>query len=186
VPWEWAPAQEGGAELLGHLHYLSERAVILDTGEAAVLPGAFAPEYQLHRRVWFSALAAWEQGQYTEAVKAASFFAAGSLLQEKLNAFDLAGVELITEALSTDPPGPGRPRLRLPQVRPDTEAWASGLSGVKHLGIGCLMTAKGLGSTPLEADDALDFLAGLSVFARWIDRTTVVYWEDSSAGAHLV
>jgi hypothetical protein len=181
VPWEWATAEEGCLELLGHLRYQSEMEAPVGSGEPIGVRSPIGVESQLHPGVWLSASSAWEGGRYTEAVKAGSFFVMGSLLPDKLNTFDLAGIELIAEALSLDPPRPGRPRLRLPQVTPDTEAWVRAHSGVEHVGIGCVLTMTSLALGVLESGKALQFLVALSMFAGWVDEAEVAYWRPPSA-----
>jgi hypothetical protein len=180
VPWEWASAEEGCFELLGHLRYRDEVAATVRPGGPIGAAGPVGVETQLHPGVWQSASPAWKEGWYTEAVKAATLFVLGSL-GAKLRRFDLSGVELITEAFSLEPPGPGRPRLRLPRVTPDTEAWVNAHTGARSFGAGCALTAANLDAGALAAGEALQFLVGLSMFAHWIDDAEVAYWQAPRA-----
>jgi hypothetical protein len=180
VPWEWASAEEGCFELLGHLRYRDNVEVTVGPGGPIGSGRSLGVEIQLHPGVWQSTSPAWEEGWYADAVKAATLFVLGSL-GGKLRRHDTSGVDLISEAFSLEPPGPGRPRLRLPRVTPDTEAWVNAHTGVRSFGVGCVLTLPNLTAGELEPGDALQFLVGLSMFARWVDDADVAHWQGPRA-----
>lgn len=101
-----------------------------------------------------------------------------SRLQEKLNRRDLSEVKLVREALSDKPPEPGKPRLRFPDVG-DEQTRESMRQGVMGFGAGCFQAIRNpVGHLPndeheLSEQSALERLAALSLFVRWIDQAQV-------------
>jgi hypothetical protein len=97
-------------------------------------------------------------------------------LQQKLGRHDASESALVREAFSTDPPAPGRPRLRFPGDR-TSDTWRSRQQGGIQLGAGCFT---GIRNPAAHEDDlvlteqvALEQLAAFSLLARWIDECTV-------------
>ena len=176
LPWEWEDTEEAAGELLGLLrdraefHAVFGRTIEVDSGP------------HVHRSIWKNAAALWEDAQFGQAVKEAIGFVLGVLLPSKLGRFDLAGVELVTEAFSLEPPRPGRARLRLPNLTPDTEAWEDAHSGAKHFGVGCILAVRSVTIDhphPIDENAAMELLISLSTFARWIDQAEVVHWNGA-------
>ncbi len=169
LPWEWQDAEEATAEALGMLRDREEFQAVLG-------PGPFGSVGRIHGAIWRNVAPLWQEAEYGYAVKAAATFVFGTMLPNKLDRFDLAGVELVNEAFNLEPPKPGRPRLRLPRISPDTEAWTVAHSGARHFGLGCALMARGLvGPDGSELDEAAAFeiLIALSAMARWIDQAHV-------------
>jgi hypothetical protein len=142
-----------------------------------VVLGRGAPESvgRVHSAVWRVAAPAWQEAQFGHAVKEAATFVLGVLLPNKLDRFDLAGIDLIAEAFNLEPPRPGRPRLRL-RMAPDTEAWESAHSGAKSFGTGVALMVRGLVIADVDYLDeasAFELLMSLSALARWIDQANV-------------
>jgi len=168
-PWEWQDAEEATVEALGLLRGRTEFQAVLGrevAGSVGRIEGA----------IWRVASPAWHEAQFGQAVKVATTFVFGTLLPEKLDRFDLGGVDLISEALSLEPPKPGRPRLRLPSVAPDTEAWEAVHAGARHFMTGCISVVRGLVTSRadyLDEASAFELLMSLSAVARWIDRADV-------------
>lgn len=171
IPWEWENAEEGVLELLGLLRHGEEFEAVLGRSDRAA--GSFV---HLHQGIWQNASLLWREGRFREAVKAGVGFVLGSLLPDKLDRHDLTGIDLVAEAFSIESPKPGRPRLRLPYLMSDTDVWETTHSAVKEFGIGCVLAARAVatdGLVEIDEDTALELLASLSAFARWIDQAVV-------------
>src|SRR6478735_5417262 len=127
----------------------------------------------MHDLVWQAASVQWSTGHRHEAVLAAAK-AANSRLQEKLGRRDLSEVKLVREALSDKAAELGRPRLRFPHIS-DDQTRESMRQGVMGFGAGCFQAIRNpVGHLPndeheLEEHSALERLAALSLFLRWID-----------------
>jgi uncharacterized protein Ymh len=92
------------------LGILAER----DEWEANLAPeGPTLPADQLHPWIWQAAQTLWDSEHYRHAVQAAAT-AISDHTQRRLGRRDIADDRLMQEAFSTNPPGPGRPRLRCP------------------------------------------------------------------------
>ncbi|HYA68060.1 MAG TPA: TIGR02391 family protein [Acidimicrobiales bacterium] len=168
-PWEWQDLEEAAAEALGLLRDRDEFQAVLGRGHVGSVG-------RIHGAIWRNAASSWQEAQFGQALQAAVTFVLGTMLPNKLERFDLAGFDLVREAFSLEPPKPGRPRLRLPMVAPDTEAWVMAHSGAGHLGVGCAQVVRGLVTRELDYFDeasAFELLMTLSALARWIDQANV-------------
>lgn len=137
----------------------------------------------LHKWVWNSALDLWSDGHHRSAVQTAAA-SIETHLQLKLGRHDVSGADLARQAFMLAGPKPEKPRLRLPGVPPEqTQRYASAHDGAANFGAGCFMGIRNWAAhTADEADEqvALEYLAALSVFARWVDDAEVVTdGEDS-------
>jgi hypothetical protein len=97
-------------------------------------------------------------------------------LQMKLGRHDISGADLVTQAFSTEPAKPGYPRLRFADLTPDSERWRSAHQGAMHFGRGCVQGIRNWAAHDTVAVDeqqALEYLAALSVLARWIEAAEV-------------
>lgn len=125
---------------------------------------------------WVSAVAdLWHGGHHRQAVDEASR-AIEIRLQNKLGRKDLTGTDLVTQAFRSDPPREGEARLRFPEFEPGTLAWKDAHEGAMNFARGCMMRIRNL----LEHHDdepteqvALEYLAALSLLARWIAEADV-------------
>jgi len=130
-----------------------------------------------HPWVWDAARAQWDSGNHAEAVDAAARNI-NSRLQKRVGRNDIGEGKLAREAFSPDSPRPGQARLR---IMPDDggETYKSIQAGVASFGAGCFMAIRDpLAHLPddeidLSEQDALERLAALSLFARWINDATV-------------
>ncbi len=135
----------------------------------------------LHDLVWRAASVQWETGHRHDAVIAAAK-AVDSLLQKKLSRRDSSEVKLVQEAFSEKEPQPGKPRLRFPEIE-DDQTRDSTREGAMSFGVGCFKAIRHpVGHRPddeieLSEQEALERLAALSLFARWIDKARVVEAE---------
>lgn len=140
--------------------------------------GENAPELsaaQLHPWIWSGAASLWSSGHYAEAVRA-SATKLNAETQNKVGRRDVSESDLFNQAFSTDAPKPAKTRLR--RMKDD------GSDTYKSVQRGAMALAEGIFAgirNPLshEADqelteqEGLEYLAALSVLARWVDGSTV-------------
>jgi len=140
--------------------------------------GDNAPELsaaELHPWVWGGAQSLWQSGHYREAVEGA-IKKLNAETQDKVDRRDVSETDLFKQAFSTDDPKPGMARLR--RMADD------GSATYKSVQRGAMAFAEGVFAgirNPLshEADqelseqEALEYLAALSVLARWVDSSEV-------------
>lgn len=129
----------------------------------------------LHPWVWDAAKHLWSDSHYRSAVANAAT-QIEIILQSKIGRANVSGSKLIGEAFSLTDPKPGKARLRFPGLDPSSERFRSAHLGAMHLGQGCFEGIRNWAAHTLEEEDeqtALEFIATLSVFARWVDLATV-------------
>ena len=169
----WASAKKTAQRIIG----------ILDrrpTHDAIFGPrGPSLAANQLHPWVWDAAAGLWEDGHHKQAVLNATI-AVEEKVQLKTGS-SLSGKDLYGHAFSTN--GGSHPRLRFADLAPGTDAWRSAHDGARFLGMGCSQGIRNWAAH--SADDvseqqALEYLAALSVLARWADAAEV----DSGASAN--
>lgn len=133
----------------------------------------------LHPWVWSGARSLWQSGHFRSAVEDAAK-KVNAETQNKVVRRDLGETKLFQEAFSEKPAEPGKARLR--RTKPD------GSDTYKSVQRGAMALAEGIYAgirNPFNHDDpkgideqvALEYLAALSVLARWVDESAV---EDSS------
>lgn len=130
----------------------------------------------LHPSVWGAAARLWDGGHRREAVQAAAVVVEVAI-QAKTGRDDLSGAKLIGEVFSLEPPRPRSPRLRFSAYRPDTPDWRSAHEGAQALARACATGIRNLVTHRLEQPHeqaALEYLAILSVLARWTDEMDLV------------
>ena len=134
---------------------------------------------QLHPWVWHAVVNLWDGGHYKQAVNAAAA-TVEEQTQLELRRGDLSGAPLYTEAFKVGKVGevPDGRRLRFPHLKELTEDgkrnqnWVSAHEGAMHFGRGCAQGIRNLnahGTGELPEQEALEYLASLSVLARWVD-----------------
>lgn len=140
--------------------------------------GEYAPELsaaELHPWIWEGAKSLWQSGHYREAVEG-SIRKLNAETQNKVGRRDLSETKLFQESFSTNEPKVGAARLR--RMKDD------GSDTYKSVQRGAMAFAEGVFAgirNPLshEADqelseqEALEYLAALSVLARWVDKSDV-------------
>ena len=140
--------------------------------------GDGAPEISaanLHSWVWSGARPLWQSGHYRSAVEDAAK-KVNAETQNKIGRRDVSETKLFQEAFSLDPPSEGKKRLR--RMTPD------GSGTYKSVQRGATALAEGIYAgirnpfnhgDPKDIDEqvALEYLAALSVLARWVDESTV-------------
>ncbi|MYE61489.1 MAG: hypothetical protein F4235_05505 [Candidatus Dadabacteria bacterium] len=86
---------------------------------------------------------------------------------------------------------PAGRRLRFPHIEELTsdgrrnKSWTSAHQGAMNFGQGCALSIRNLnahGTRELPEQEALEYLAALSVLARWVDECDVVGADDDAAG----
>ena len=147
--------------------------------------GENAPELsaaELHDWVWSGAKSLWQSGHYREAVEGA-IKKLNAETQNKVARRDVSETDLFRQAFSLDSAAIGKTRLR--------RMASDGSDTYKSVQRGAMAFAEGVFAgirNPLshEADQelseqqALEYLAALSVLARWVDESEV---ELSEGGA---
>lgn len=144
--------------------------------------GDDAPEIsaaRLHPWVWSGAASLWQSGHYRSAVEDAAK-KVNAETQNKVGRRDVSETKLFQEAFSLDRPAEGKKRLR--RMTPDSsETYKSVQRGAMALAEGIYAGIRNPFNheDPKDIDEqvALEYLAVLSVLARWVDESTV---EDVS------
>ncbi|MGB3686591.1 MAG: TIGR02391 family protein [Ornithinimicrobium sp.] len=136
-----------------------------------------APELvadQLHPRVWSGASTIWDTGEYRLAVAQAAL-ALSTHIKARAGS-KLTDGKLVADALSPEQPKPGLVRLQFPGDR-DDETWRSRQRGLHMLAQGAYAGIRNVSThedEPLLEHAALEYLAVLSVIARWVEETEAV------------
>lgn len=176
--WRWVGVNEATQTLVGILkHWWVREQILGPSGPALAAEG-------LHRWVWHAAVDLWAVGAFKPAVNAAAS-AVEELTQEKLKRGDLSGAPLYTEAFKVGKVGeePDGRRLRFPHLDELTEdgkrnqSWTSAHQGAMDFGRGCAEGIRNMnahGTRDLPEQEALEYLAALSVLARWVDTAQVI------------
>ncbi|MFC7429745.1 TIGR02391 family protein [Nocardia tengchongensis] len=171
---EFKSERDAARKLLARLD--SHEEVLARLGGADTSPRITAAG--LHPLIWKAASAQWSTGHRHEAVLAAAK-AVASLLETKVSRRDLLESDLIKQAFSDREPEPGKPRLRYLGFSNEKTA-ESMRRGVMEFGGGCFAAIRNpVGHVPneeldLDEQTALERLAALSLFARWIDEADLV------------
>lgn len=129
----------------------------------------------LHPWVWSGARSLWQSGHFRSAVEDAAK-KVNAEAQNKVGRPNLSETKLFQEVFSEKPAEPGKARLR--RMKPD------GSDTYKSMQRGAMALAEGIYAgirNPFNHDDpkdigeqvALEYLAALSVLARWVDESTV-------------
>ncbi len=128
----------------------------------------------LHPWVTEAAAKLWEGAHYRAAVSEA-----GRVIDGRLKAkvgSTASGYKLVTEAFSTAPPTAKQRRLRF-DIDEGTELWTDMHQGAMSFGQGCVMRIRNVlvhGGDEPTRQEAAEYLAALSLLARWIDAARVV------------
>jgi hypothetical protein len=167
--FEFAPERDASMRLIARLDHAVEIEDML--GGRAKSPRLKADA--LHPLVWAAASPQWSTGHRHEAVLAATK-AVNSMLQSKVDRRDVSEAKLVQESFSDKPPAEGKPRLRFSNID-DDQTRESMRQGAMDFGAGCFRAIRNpVGHLPndqleLTEQEALERLAAVSLFARWID-----------------
>jgi hypothetical protein len=134
----WVQHREAAQRALAQLERQQEIRERL--GDAAPLLDAG----RLHPWVWQSARSLWQSRHYAEAVRAVAV-KVNAETQNKIGRRDVSEVALFQQALSTEPPQLGKPRLRL-QKDDGSQTFRSLHRGVMAFAEGCYAALRNPGS----------------------------------------
>ncbi|MDB1088733.1 TIGR02391 family protein [Streptomyces sp. ACA25] len=130
---------------------------------------------RLHPWVWESAAPMWGAGARQDAVLAAAR-TINRRLQQKLDRHDISDSDLCLQTFDMKEPAPGKPRLRFPgdRTRP---TWRARQDGAKYFAAGAFLALRNVAAheevVTWSEQEALEYLASLSVIARWIEEGAV-------------
>lgn len=140
--------------------------------------GENAPELsaaELHDWVWSGAKSLWQSGHYREAVEGA-IKKLNAEVQNKVGRRDVSETDLFKQAFSLDAPTAGKPRLRR-MPNDGSKTYESVQRGAMNLAEGVFAGIRNPLSheagQELSEQEALEYLAALSVLARWVDASEV-------------
>jgi hypothetical protein len=171
--WSFDSIREASQQLAGLLSSLEEAEQILGPR------GPKLSAASLHPWIWNAAVSLWGSGYRREAVQAGATALFDQHLPAKLGVPGSASAkDRVSQAFSTDPPSPGKPRLRLDDYPESSASWTSQHEGAKFFGMGCAQLIRNLAThSGVQPDEqsALEQLAALSGLARLIDRAKVVH-----------
>lgn len=132
-----------------------------------------------HSWIWEAARPAWDAGLFEDAVDAAARNL-NSQLRAKVGRKDIGEADLVSQAFSDKPGDEANARLRLPlPPHVATKTVVSFYGGIIGFGRGLFQAVRNPlaheapGAMGLTEQEALESLATLSLFARWIDRANV-------------
>ncbi|MGN7131910.1 TIGR02391 family protein [Rhodococcoides corynebacterioides] len=140
--------------------------------------GENAPELsaaELHPWIWEGAKSLWQSGHYREAVGGA-IRKLNAETQNKVDRRDVSETDLFKQALSMDEPKVGKSRLR--RMKDDgSDTYKSVQRGAMALAEGVFAGIRNPLSHEVDQElseqEALEYLAALSVLARWVDQSDV-------------
>ena len=180
TPLTWHRGRKAALRLKGIIDGRQRRDVLLSpTGPQLSASG-------LHPWVWDAAKTLWQGMHYRQAV----FEAANAVTlqaQIKVKDANTDGRSLYSQIFSTKDPESGKARLRFPEYDQDQsqDTWTSAHEGAMHFGMGCALRIRNLLAHPdhsestLTEQEALEYLAALSILARWVDEAvTIVIASD--------
>jgi hypothetical protein len=149
---------------LGKLEALTDRA-------EARRPTSSLDLSALNPRVWEAARDLWQDGHHRQAVEAA-YGALVDDVKSRTGRSDLSDDDVFGQAFSSDPPRPGRARLRWPGEAVDRTAISMN-SGIRHFSSGVQLAIRNAlvhGRADLTAREGGERLAALSLLATWIEN----------------
>lgn len=165
---DWITNVKAGAEeLIGTIDMMTTDKEILGPEGPALVAKS------LHPWIWDAAMKLWADGHYKQAVEQAW----NNLVRHTQNktGSKSTGTKLYSnlfKGTSKD----DRP-LGFPEISQETEDWKSAHQGAHHYGMGCALRIRNLTAhttDELDEQKALEYLAALSVLARWVDEATVL------------
>lgn len=140
--------------------------------------GESAPELsaaKMHHWIWDGAKSLWQSGHYREAVEAA-IKKLNAETQNKVGRRDISESDLFAQAFSLDPPSTGKSRIRrMPNDGSKTfESMQRGaIDFSKGIFTGIRNPLSHEDGHELDEQEALEYLAALSVLARWVDESSM-------------
>lgn len=179
------------ARMDGEPHWPSVRAAVVEALSVAreqqsldemlgPPPGPELRADELDPIVWDAAKSFWQSGEYATAVEQAAK-AVNAQIKARLGRKDVDEAEAVAAAFSTDPAGPGKPRLRL--MEPDeSKTFRSLQGGAVQFGQGCFRALRNPPSHEVDYDIppqmALEQLAAFSLLSRWVGQAWIETNEE--------
>jgi hypothetical protein len=163
--WPWDGCYDACLEIRGALSSARDAAEILGK------QGPRLAAESLHPWIWHAAVDLWSNGHHRQAVLDA-YNKVEQMTQYKTGRLDVSGKSLWGEIFNVALPQRGRARLRFPGIPADSERFIGAHEGALHFGMGCAQGIRNWAAhTSDDADDqqALEYLAALSVLARWVE-----------------
>jgi hypothetical protein len=136
----------------------------------------------LHPLIWGAAAPLWRDGHYRAAVATAAETLIASV-KARTGRNDIAETALWQEVFRSDPPAPGKPRLRWPGNQSDRDV-KSMTDGLRQFAPGVQMTIRNTaahGLDELDEHGAVQRLAVLSLLAGWVEECDLVEAEQPAA-----
>lgn len=163
------------------VHYeasIRAREGLLRADEVRKNLGEDAPDLSaaaLHPWIWSGASSLWQSGHYREAVGGA-IRKLNAETQNKVGRRDASETDLFKQAFTMDGPKPGKARLR--RLKDDgSDTYRSVQRGAMSLAEGVFAGIRNPLSHEVDQElseqEALEYLAALSVLARWVDQSDV-------------
>jgi hypothetical protein len=170
------------------VHYeasVRARETLLRSDEIRQNLGDDAPEISaadLHPWIWSGARSLWQSGHYVQAVRDAAT-KLNAETQNKVGRRDVSETDLFKQSFSLDEAKPGKSRLR--RMPPeDSDTYRSLQRGAMAFAEGAFAGIRNPLShetdQELSEQVALEYLAALSVLARWVDESTVEHAGGAS------
>lgn len=129
----------------------------------------------LHPWVWIGAKPLWQSGHFRSAVEDVAK-KVNAETQNKVERRDISETKLFQESFSYNAAEPGKKRLRLMQLD-DSNTYKSVQRGARALAEGVFAGIRNPLSHEVDRElteqEALEYLAALSVLARWVDQSEV-------------
>ncbi|MFF0911851.1 TIGR02391 family protein [Microbacterium enclense] len=129
---------------------------------------------KLHPTIWSAAAVIWDTGEYRVAVAQAALSLAMHIKARAKS--KLTDRKLMQDVFGLEPPKPGAIRLHFPGDASD-ESWRSRQSGLHLIAQGAFAGIRNISAhedEPWTEHVAIEYLAVLSVVARWSDETETV------------
>jgi Protein of unknown function (Hypoth_ymh) len=136
-----------------------------------------APELvadQLHPMIWGSAAQTWDTDLYRVSVAQAALSLATHIKARAKS--KLTDRKLMQEVFAPDRPRPGSVRLHLPG-EPDEDTWKFRQTGLRPLAQGAYLGIRNVAAhddAQWSEEEAMEYLAVLSVIARWAEQTQLI------------
>ena len=178
-PWNKSPQDESWGQ---ELHVAASRliGILKRTPPYEPIGGARPPTLNveaLHEWVSQPALTRWQNGQYVDAVHRAAEAVEKRTREKigkigKIGKVGLIGVDVYSQAFGIDNE---HSRLRFAHLEEGTPDWTSAHKGAQLFGMGCVQGIRNLAAhtdKDLPEQEALEYLAALSVLARWVATAT--------------
>ncbi|MBZ6258905.1 TIGR02391 family protein [Streptomyces olivaceus] len=165
----WAMARDAAVQALGRARSADDIAMFLRPSSPSIAAAA------LHPWAWEPAAPLWAAEAYQDAVLAAAR-TLNRRFQQKVGRHDVGEYDLAMQAFDLKEPAVGKPRLRSPGDRA-SPSWRARQEGAKYMTAGAFLAIRNVAAHEEDTDwgqqEALEYLATLSVIAHWIEECTV-------------